>query len=74
MSVAAPGGFDGGDGPPPNKFWFNPMSFLDDDEDDEEEEEDKEDMIRILKRRPNSREMRLAKRRKTRRQQFNKLC
>ena len=62
------GGRGGGDKLP----WFNPMSLLEDMEDDEEEEED-EDLIKVLKKRPNSRDLRLAKRRKTRRAQLNNM-
>lgn len=68
------GGFGGGGGG--DKFWFNPMSLLEDMEDDEEEDEEllaEQDMIKVLKKKPNSRDIRLAKRRKTRRHQLNQM-
>ena len=72
------GGFGGcgGGGGGGDKFWFNPMGLLEDMEDDEEQDEDwqlEQDMIKVLKKKPNSRDLRLAKRRKTRRSQLNQM-
>ena len=76
-AVAGMGGCgngDGGGGGGGNRFWFNPLPFLEDEDEEEDDEEDQMNYIQIMRKRPNSREMGLMKRRKKQRQQMRQLC